>query len=62
MKVKENKKVSIADPSMGPFGYTIASIKSALAGLGALFKNPKILMLTVFISVQIGRASCRERV
>ena len=51
MKVKENKKVSIADPSMGPFGYTIASIKSALAGLGALFKNPKILMLTVFISV-----------
>jgi len=51
MKDKQKRSANVPDPTMGPFGFTIASIKSALAGLGALFKHPKMLFLTLFISV-----------
>ncbi|MHC1734918.1 MAG: hypothetical protein AB9921_04520 [Erysipelotrichaceae bacterium] len=51
MKVKDKRKISIPDPSMGPFGFTISSIKKAITGLKTLFKNPKVLILTLVISV-----------
>ena len=51
MKDKQKRRANVPDPTMGPFGFTIASIKSALAGLGALFKNPKMLILTLVISL-----------
>lgn len=50
MKDKQKRSVNSPDPTMGPFGFTLASIKSALAGLGALFKNPKMLILTLVIA------------
>lgn len=53
----KDKKLSIPDPTMGPFGFTIASIKKSFSGLKALIKNPKILLLTLFISgLQTGLA------
>ena len=51
MKDKQKRSINSPDPTMGPFGFTIASIKSALAGLGALFKHPKMLILTLVITV-----------
>ena len=51
MKDKQKRRANVPDPTMGPFGFTIASIKSALAGLRALFKNPKMLVLTLVISL-----------
>lgn len=41
MKEKQKRNLSIPDPTMGPFGFTIANIKTALSGPMALFKIPK---------------------
>lgn len=51
MKDKQKRRASVPDPTMGPFGFTIAIIKTALSGIVALFKHPKMLLLTVFIAV-----------
>lgn len=57
MKDKDNKSVSVPDPTMGPFRFIISSIRKAISGLGALLKNPKILILTLLISgIQTGLA------
>jgi hypothetical protein len=34
---------------MGPIGFTAASIKAAISGIGAILKKPKILLTTLFI-------------
>lgn len=57
MKTESKRKFTGADPAMGPIGFTLASIRTAFSGLLALFKNPKVLFLTIFIAlVQTGLA------
>jgi len=51
MRENSNKKINIPDPAMGPIRFTAASFKNAISGLGALIKKPKMLMITIFISV-----------
>ena len=51
MKAKEKRKFTGADPAMGPIGFTFASIRTAFLGILALFKNPKVLLLTIFIAL-----------
>lgn len=45
------KKISIPDPSMGPVRFSVASFKTAISGIGTIFKKPKILLTTLFISL-----------
>ncbi|NLB81047.1 MAG: hypothetical protein GX800_05445, partial [Clostridiaceae bacterium] len=51
MTVAIKKKVNIPDPAMGPVGFTAASFKAAILGIGSILKKPKILFTTLFISV-----------
>lgn len=51
LKEKVNRKVVVADPTMGPVGFILASIRGAFSGLKALIKNPKIVLLTLFVSL-----------
>ncbi len=50
MTVSIKKKINIPDPAMGPIGFTAASIKAAISGIGTILKKPKILLTTLFIS------------
>ena len=44
-------KINFPDPVMGPIGFTAASFKAAISGIGSIIKKPKILITTIFISV-----------
>lgn len=48
---KDKKEVHYPDPSMGPIRFVMASSKVTLLGISSVFKNPKILFTTLFISV-----------
>ena len=50
MTVAIKKKINIPDPTMGPIGFTAASFKAAISGIGTILKKPKILFTTLFIS------------
>ena len=50
MTVAIKKKINIPDPAMGPIGFTAASFKTAILGIGQVLKKPKILFTTLFIS------------
>lgn len=51
MTVAIKKKINIPDPAMGPVGFTAASFKAAISGIGTILKKPKIILTTLFISV-----------
>ena len=68
----EKQKILIADDEQGirqllrdyfeMQGYQVAEAANGMETLGKLSQEPDIIILDVGMPVQIGRASCRERV
>lgn len=48
---KSQNAPPLDEATLGPLRYLLASMKQALGGIGALFKNPKLLLPTIIISI-----------
>lgn len=48
---KSQNAPPLDEATLGPLGYLLASMRQALGGVGALFKNPKLLLPTIIISI-----------
>jgi|GEM_PF-838419 len=48
---KSQNAPPLDEATLGPVRYLLASMKQALGGMGALLKNPKLLLPTIIISI-----------